>query len=340
MNVIILGIARSGTSLLYSLLQHALSAQFPDSTDFYYEPFLRRFDCFNHLYEELGGSFRTVESLSFEGIAAHLRLPLFMDTQPSCTDPYLQTLFHGTSKNPHQLMKFIRASGRIGLLHQLAPKARFVVLIRNPVDVVNSIMRLFSFFGGEFHWDDYPRFLSEASARGILPFPLSGNACEVERDVAYWYAMNTHLLAYAKAHPDHCMALCYEDLVSGQEEPFADLSAFLDLEIPQAVRKRLQKPVGPVTRSFSLSAHEHRILSEQVDTYLNMVRTLGLRNPASKSAILGKYELSERQEKRDRPFYGLHTRSLQREYAIILKQKDAQIRDLETRLKRQELKKG
>ena len=78
MKVCILGVARSGTTALYTLVQEIMIDNFSDKVDFVYEPFLWEKSCFNDRFEKVSRNFDFMDSISSEGILNHLTLPMLI----------------------------------------------------------------------------------------------------------------------------------------------------------------------------------------------------------------------------------------------------------------------
>ena len=55
---LVMGVGRSGTTAVYSLVQRILEVQYPGETDYVYEPFLWDRDRFNKPYDQIKGKFR------------------------------------------------------------------------------------------------------------------------------------------------------------------------------------------------------------------------------------------------------------------------------------------
>ncbi|MCI0471902.1 MAG: sulfotransferase, partial [Candidatus Aminicenantes bacterium] len=160
MKICILGVGRSGTTALYTLLQEIFIDRFGKNTDFIYEPFLWDMQAFNGRYNDVVKNFDSMNSLSVEAMYHHQNLPLFIEDATAFKDnPYLDKIFHKTSENA--LIKFIRANGRFRLLTEICPEAKYIFITRNPLDVINSVVVRFSLLGSEFHRDDWDRFTRE-----------------------------------------------------------------------------------------------------------------------------------------------------------------------------------
>ncbi|MCP4213180.1 MAG: sulfotransferase, partial [bacterium] len=162
MKVCILGVGRSGTTALYSLLQGVLAEESGGigNVDCVYEPFLWDRQVFNDFYANVTGKFKYIDSLSVEGLYHHLKLPLFIrETRPYMDNEYLRSIFapHGIESPSHGegtpshgegtpshgegtpshgeerplLAKLIRGCGRFLLLNELCPQCKFIYIIRN-----------------------------------------------------------------------------------------------------------------------------------------------------------------------------------------------------------------
>ncbi|MBU1012869.1 MAG: sulfotransferase, partial [Bacteroidetes bacterium] len=192
MKVCIIGSARSGTTAIYALLQKILIDKY-NEVDFVYEPFLWDINSFNDFYENVKGNFKYTDSISHEGIASHLALPLFIKNTENIDDSFLHKIFNPIQKDNAKLIKIIRGNGRYGIFRKYDPDCKFIYIIRNPLDSVNSLKDKFSYYGGEFHKDDYKRF-----REGVLKYfneelPIKKES-GFKSELLWWYYINLFAL--------------------------------------------------------------------------------------------------------------------------------------------------
>lgn len=334
MKIIIFGVARSGTTALYSLLQKILTAHAGPGIDFLYEPLLRRKEYFNGLYNDVTDNFKSIESISFDGIATHLNLPLFIHDPIDYEDnPYLHQLLHSPGNKPHLLIKFIRANGRFKLLRHICPEAKFIFIVRNPADVINSILGRFSFFGGEFHWDDFPRFAKEITRLDPQIPPPGDHVEEIHKCALYWYYMNRFVFDNTDPSDPDTLLVCHENIAANQPGTLMEICRFLDIPYKEQYSELIKTRVGPVTRRFLLSGKELQVVKEYSLKYVQMLESRNIRIPVGIDHILEKYQVASQDIPRERPFYGLHIRAMQREYQALLAEKNRSIKQLEKQLR-------
>ena len=228
MTTIIIGTARSGTTAIYSVLQRVL-AESNKSIDFLYEPFLWDVDSFNQLYTEISEKFSDSSSISSTGMFLHKKLPLFYNSSlwdDIYHDRSFDDVIRPSIHKSGSLSKYIRASGRLELLDAENPNSKFVYIIRNPLDCVNSLSDKFSFYGGEFHSSDRKRFINEVAE--IFNVNLQETNLFYQSEVEFWYYMNLFALENI-SKMSNCHVLVYEDLVLQPRECMNDLFSFLGI---------------------------------------------------------------------------------------------------------------
>ena len=185
--VAVLGVGRSGTTMIYKILQDILYYDTENRLDCVYEPFLWDRKTFDGPYEQVTRSFENIDALSYEGIYNHKKLPLFIPEQydlrgePSAY-AYIKDFSTPLQKGNSLLIKLIRANGRFSLLKQCAPDLKSIFIIRNPIDVINSVINLFSFYGDDFYSSDFPRLIIESSNGLIQPLPKIDSTSRVQRN--------------------------------------------------------------------------------------------------------------------------------------------------------------
>ena len=230
MKVCILGIARSGTTALYSLLQEIMLENHK-SVDFVYEPFLWDKNIFNKKYEEACKAFKYLNSISLEGIYQHQTLPLFINKPDQFqSNKYLRNIFRSQPPQQPKLIKFTRANGRLLLLHKICPDCKFVFIIRNPLDSANSVLTKFSYYGGEFHHDDYPRFINEINSIYGLDYSAETFQTQIEKELMYWYYMNRFAIEILRKSTSNFLILTHEYYRMNREDAIRKICAFLNYD--------------------------------------------------------------------------------------------------------------
>ena len=321
MKAYILGTGRSGTTLLYVLMQEIMSDNCRGEPHFYYEPFLRDIGLLDGRYDSVAAKMDLQESLSIEGMYQHLRLPLFVvDPAPFLDNSYLRSLFDPADGRPDLLIKFIRANGRFLLLRAICPQAKALFIIRNPLDVVNSIRQRFSFFGREFHRDDFPRFSAEAKRIYPEDFPPTAPETDVERELLFWYFMNRFALESFAGTPaaERPLLICYEEFGRDGERAIKELCLFLDVPYREKYLATARRKAGTVTRTFLLAESEQSLFREYLQKYLALLREYAIKSTVVVEDVLAKYRLAEHPVDPPKRFPGLHVRALEREYESLL----------------------
>ncbi len=320
MKTIIVGTGRSGTTALYTLIQEILLKN-RSETDFVYEPFLRDKTYFNARYDEAARNAQYMDSLSFEGIFNHLTIPLFVpDPEPYQNNSYLQRILN-PQQPPNMLAKFIRANGRLLLLKRVCPDCKIIFIIRNPVDVVNSLMDKFSFYGGEFHKDDLTRFIDETNKLFGLAQRLEDFKTTAEKEFLFWYYMNRFALETLKQKEiaGAALAVCCENYNKEREFHVKKICDFLGLDFSPDFLETAKKRVGSITRTFTIPSDHLELYKKYLQEYYTLAADYGFEIGVKAEEILAKYKIVAEAPLISRPFYGLHTRAIIREYEAILK---------------------
>lgn len=275
--IAIFGVGRSGTTTLYNTLQKLLWDEYGGSGDFYYEPFLWRTDIFNKLMTDISMEFTRMDSVSYEGIYANKCLPMLVSSPQQVSESipdkvceYLQELVNSKKDKDYTLVKFIRANGRAGLFHALNEQLKSVFVIRNPIDVINSSIGMFSFYGDDFHESDWDRFIQESrNVVGDKLFQSLPKDTKVEREAFYWYINNLFFLNNTPS--DKVYSIVYEDYVGKQESYLQEICDFLSIKFNPALHGASIKPVGEITQTINLSTEDLDSLLVYYGLYLDLV---------------------------------------------------------------------
>ncbi|MCX6579490.1 MAG: DUF115 domain-containing protein [Candidatus Aminicenantes bacterium] len=291
MRVCILGVGRSGTTALYSLLQEILIDRIgKNNIDFVYEPFLWDMQAFNGRYNDVVARFDSMNSLSVEAMYHHQNLPMFIENPAAFKEnPYLDKIFHKTSETT--LIKFIRANGRFRLLSEICPPGKFIFIIRNPLDVINSVVVRFSLLGSDFHKDDWDRFSREVnSLYGQETIVGEKIKSQVEKEVLYWYYMNRFALESFEQTGNKPLIIYYEDYVSRREFWVDRICDFIDVQRKDIYYQHSQKIAGSRTLKNNLSKTEFDMLAGYMDKYKALLTVAGITYPDDLDKITAKYK--------------------------------------------------
>lgn len=317
MDVFVFGVGRSGTTMMYRLVQQAYLQKFGSDFKSTYEPFIWNRELFNGLYENVLTNFGKTASLSIEGIYHHLSLPLFSGELPNKKvqdNDFLNHFAVGESPAKPHVAKFIRANGRMALFRRLNPSAKFILMLRNPVDVLNSVKHKFSFFGDDFYPSDYPRFCSELEDKLVRQ---PSEATWARRNAEYVYQMNLAAVEFAVSDKN-TMIVEYDKYKAELPESAVRVCDFLELAFSETVSKAATTSKGPVTSSISLSQGEFDEALEYGKLYWQMCEKFRLYSPLTADGLTQRYEGRCTQPDMDKSYDGLTTNQLRR---IILKQK-------------------
>lgn len=290
MHVTMLGVGRSGTTALYNLLQEILTDAYCDKIEFVYEPFLWDRDVFNIQYKSITTQFENMESLSIEGIYANQQIPLFVNKGVEIADTsYIESLYTPRKEGNILLLKFIRANGRYRLLKEACPQGKCIFVIRNPVDVVNSVINMFSFFGDDFHKSDFSRFATEVKT--IYHENLKSDyPLRVEREVLYWYYMNRFALeSFADNNYDKPLLICYESFVEDKERYIRKICDYLEIACQDKYFQVLKKTVGYSSREAKITEQEYQVLEYYLVLYQEMLNRFAIENSFSRERVEDKY---------------------------------------------------
>ena len=284
------GVGRSGTTMAYSALLGAARAIAPDTLG-RYEPFLWGPPTWDKFPEEFGDAFSQTDSISTTGLYAHTQSPLFLDGGHPVHDQFIDEIL--PSGRP-VVAKVIRGAGRLSAFLERDPDLKIVHLIRNPLDVVNSALLYFSFFGGEFHPSDEARFNTEAAVRFAGSHRPTADLTEVERTLDWWRFMNEAALQSASRFPGRLKIVPYEELMADLPRVMGEIASFLGASPELIDPAKLEDKVGPITSWISLRAVDRDAVAPFVDSYFGDARIFGAaRNidiPQIKARLLAKYE--------------------------------------------------
>lgn len=288
-DVFVVGVGRSGTTLVYRTLQQIFSGLHGEDYASTYEPLIWNHELFDRPYEDCAPLFGKTASLSAEGIYLHQKIPLFIE-QPEPIETYLWSpvirhisALHGPGK-PH-LAKFIRMSGRLPLLRKLNARAKIVIVVRNPLDLVNSVKFKFSYFGDDFYSSDFARFCREREGKLLLD---PENNSWAQRQAEYAYQMSCASLAFA-ASDKQTLVIDYDQLNAGEFSLAAKLCKFLGLETTEDAVVRSRQKRGPTTQSVQLQPSEFEQIKPYLSAYTRIDPDVVISNERLQRQIAMKY---------------------------------------------------
>ena len=265
--ILVAGLARSGTSTLFANLQHIFAAAYQDHR-FVYEPYLWDPDTFDDFYEHYGNRFNTTASLHLEGMYVHGKTPLFLSDTHQLHDHFIHTVIFPNHRH-NVLAKAIRANGRLECFLNAVSDLKIILIIRNPLDSINSLVARFSYFGDEFHPSDKDRFLNEITAHHTLDPNLSPESDEIALSRLWWRHMTDAALDVARRYKDRVYVVPYEVYHDDKHRALQRLCAFCDLPISDLPTKHLDQASGPVTTQVHLAQADVSSLAELNRYYWN-----------------------------------------------------------------------
>lgn len=330
MKICIFGIGRSGTTSLYSLLQKIMEYNFGDSIDYVYEPFMWDRDTFNRKYEHVSSYWPKVTSLYIDGLYHHQRLPLFINdfsqVEPA-SENFVKNLLTPREGKNHLLMKSIRMNGRFEFFRQLNDDIKYIFIIRNPFDVVNSVLPIFSFFGEEKHKDDWPRFVNHIF-QIYHEYPLGKD--RIQKQFQYWYYMNRFFLENVKADSPDILLLSHEHFILDTQAVLRKICDFIEIAYSDQFLDFAKKRVGVSTKKIFLDAVDIKKYREYLDHYYKWIASFSLGPVLDRNKIIEKYH--RRREETDAAeraqYAGDQTFQLKKALAALIK-RDLKLLDID-----------
>ena len=330
MDTFIFGIGCSGTTMIYSLLQSVFTRAYGENYYSTYEPFIWDREKFNRPYKKAGSLFGRTSSISVEGIYNHVKTPMFVDSATSDDQIGNEFFRHFTATHgPGQahLAKLIRANGRMAVFRALNSQARFVLVVRNPVDNINCAKYKFSFYGEDFYPSDYPRFCEQLKKENKLVLDQE-NAGWAQKQAEYCYQMNRTAVDFAVLDTN-TKILEYDNFIQNRSSSVMELCEFLEVPYNDDYVNQLQWPVGPVTASNVLSQSEYDSILCYDKFYSEVCERAGVARGKSTTDIQHQYNGKCSSTNFDSEHEESATNRLRR---VINAQKN-QIRQLERQLK-------
>ena len=333
MIVTIIGIGRSGTTLLYRSLQTVMDRQYgPESVRCLYEPFLRDQGIFDGRLDDGRNRFELIDSLSVDGLFSHQRLPMLIDNPgPFLDDAFISSIYRNdrsswTRRKPittPTIVKFIRATGRYRLINKIAGRNPSIFIIRNPLDIANSLRGRFSFYGGEFHRDDKPRFEEEVRAYFDLNERDLPSESYIASQLFYWYYSNRFALESFKSCKNRPLIFVYEDMLNAPEHTIKRMCEHCGLDYHPSYARLFDSKAGPVTAKKSLHKEDMQVALKYLHAYQDLLAEHGLQSPADPKQLTETYR-EHKQRIEPPPGYGLHARSLMKQLADAKKSRSVE----------------
>lgn len=261
MKVIIFGVGRSGTTALYSFLQKLMEQQLgADTVDFIYEPFLWDRTVFNKQYDKITDEFSSINSFSVDGMYHHQKIPIFCDEQSHInkySSDFIKELVTPKDKE-HLLLKSIRMSGRKALF-DIFEDIKFIFLLRSPLDVLNSSLPIFSFYGNNYHKSDETRFFSQVNQIYAKNYNIN-TLSHVEKQAKYWKYSNINAFDQISKSPRNTLILSHEEYIHNPSQLVKKVCDHLDLKYFPSLEDMIKKKTGPLTKNINLCETDFQTL--------------------------------------------------------------------------------
>lgn len=288
---VIAAVGRSGTTIMHRLLLEIYADRFGQAFDTLYEPFVWDSDVIGHYPKDKAREeqFGRQEALSQEGLYLHTKLPLFTDgDQLGAATPIARRYLKADPTRP-LLAKFIRANGRLGLLDKLYPNARFLICLRNPFDVVNSVLTKFSFFGAEFHKNDYPRFAADVARTFGVTLPPEVALMPAYKAALWCHFMNAAAFEHA-AGKENYRVVVYEDFAAHRAAYARIICEHIGASFKPAYEAAVAQSVGRVSKAAPvLSAFDVAQIMPLFDSYLALAAASPRIGDVDRNRILSRY---------------------------------------------------
>jgi len=271
MRVLVSGIGRSGTTMMYQQIALMMRDAFK-APRFRYEPYLWNLNASNASWGAYGP-----ENLSARGMQVHQATPLFLEGEHPVHDSFLWSLYGGSTSLPGDpdlpdawLAKIIRGSGRLEAYLKTFPDLKIVLCLRNPLDTLNSSLGMFSFTGEEFHASDAPRLLAEVAEHlPHLSASMPEKASHLAVSALWWRSFTEWSLRVAATYPDRCFVFRHELLSDRQDALIERLVDFLGFSSPEVFKLGISKPAGRVTSATYLLGSDIGELYPHLRYYLD-----------------------------------------------------------------------
>jgi len=186
-----------------------------------------------------------------KAIYKHQLLPLFIQEPENHSEAYLDKIFGG-KEDGARVIKIIKGNGRFRLFKRYAGSCKFVFVIRNPLDSVNSLRNHYSYYGGEFHKNDYGRFVKEVKT--VYNDSINETDFNSFRsEIFWWYYMNHFALESFQGCVDYPFVICYEDYIMNRGVVIKNLCNYLKIPYKAEYLDVSTAKVGRITTSFNIN---------------------------------------------------------------------------------------
>lgn len=270
MRVLISGIGRSATTLLYQQVAKCMLFKF-NNIRFAYEPYLWSLD-----QPQVQGAPFGVEMLSHRGIQVHKTTPLILNDSHAGHDKFAEELFGAdlqlgeSSKPDAYLTKFIRGAGRLESYIKRFPDLRIIACMRNPLETINSSMGFFSFLGDEYHESDREKLIRELAERNVpylKPEHQRRTLTLIEGSVLWWRALTEETLRLADQYPRNICLFLHERYKNDPDAEIDSLVNFIPMLDPEIFEFGAGLRAGPSIKKNHLLVSDIDLIFPHLQFY-------------------------------------------------------------------------
>jgi len=283
MKILISGVGRSGTTFLYNYLQKYL-LEYEKSYNFVYEPYLWDYKKLNKNFSDINDEFLKVDTLSVDGIFWHKKTPIFCEKNYKNISEYPEEFLN---LGENVLIKSVRSSGRLHNYLNIDENIKIIHIFRNPIDVINSVVDKFSFFGSNFYESDEKRFFQEIENNFDINVDRK-SLSDVQKNYNYWFYSNKFVVDNF-SNSKNVYFLEYDVLFSSFETEIQKLFNFLNLDLKNIrLLVNEEKIIGPPS-SINSDKNDFDFLAKKLNEYDSLISNLSLKGP-NRNILESKYK--------------------------------------------------
>lgn len=265
-HILIAGVGRSGTTILFRLIAQMAEESHLDY-GFSYEPYLWNIPKWDTAVSDF-----EVKDFHHYGIQVHTHSPLFLDVAHPVHDPFIDWVL--PVEKP-VCAKLIRGNGRLVAWLRSRPHLKVICIVRNPVDTINSALNTFSLLGRDFHADDALRLPDQASQffGKIYRFPEDELfPSEFRKSALYVQAMTDAAFQVRKMFPNQVRIIPYEWFQYNKLAFLEHWKEFSGLSYSEEVTSQVHELAGVITTQNNMPRMAVDFLAVQQKQYLRHIR--------------------------------------------------------------------
>lgn len=173
----------------------------------------------------------------------------------------------GLAYKKNLVLKFIKGSSLINDLAKDFSSEKFILLTRNPVDVISSQMKygdLSQFYAQEFFNNPNKKSVSHNKQEIAI-----NNTVEI---LAYTYGLNYSYLRNSKLH-SNIMVISYEELVDTPKRTISKISTFLNKSLPYN-ETLLKKESASTYSGMTTKAKNLKLTDDEVESIWGILKQM------------------------------------------------------------------